>query len=772
MKKYEIDKKVKNMIFILCGICISGYTILYAHWNWTIDGDKVPQTYGVFSAVARAINQGEISLWNPYLFGGIPAVGSPISQALYPINWILCTLFWNKEAETLSYAIIPVNILLHISIYYIALYMIMKKMRLSSFSSAILCTLSICSFSFSMFEEWIVFFDGFCWFPSIVLLTINLLESKKKVKIKYVLELAFIFAIEASISVSVMLVMCVFFIGILLFIYIIGKPLKEGIYSILKVASAGILGMLLSAPAILCTISFLINGARYVPDVGWIYGLGEMVPISAFKGNTCTAFDLEAVVKFLPIKSRLSIGGFLLTLVILGILKKENKYRNIYIYSIVGLIFSGLYCMGYLVPDIIYYVPFLNNLRETYMYAPFANFFVMILAANGTVVLEELILRKCDWKDQIAYPKIFILALFFFIVFNNVPHIVNKEIILYSILISALIVFLIFAKRNIFFRYGLIAIALICVSFNYWLYYRTLNLSAYSEKDILTKVNVVNETNKELITGLDDGSFFRIYGIESYPQNSGSSVGFYETSGYHNPTTKISISQMEKISLPKRVQLQNIKYIFLPRDHENEIQNLGTEVRRIERKFEGYTSYDSNELEDIYVYETRNCLGGAWCVNDYVLYNADEEDEIVGIINAQETNLAEIVYVNENECSGKIGTELEKIDKGKRNEYIIESIEYSPNFIKYTVNSQNDSILVTSEYFYPGWMAFVDGEKTVILNVDYSNRGVIIPEGTSVVEFRYFPIEFFGGALLQIVTIILLIIIFVLKRYLRFKRGV
>lgn len=71
----------------------------------TLEGDNCAQTYALFVDVAKALHSGEISLWNPYLWGGFPNAGHSLTQSCYPVNWILCNLFYNPETELVSYAV-------------------------------------------------------------------------------------------------------------------------------------------------------------------------------------------------------------------------------------------------------------------------------------------------------------------------------------------------------------------------------------------------------------------------------------------------------------------------------------------------------------------------------------------------------------------------------------------------------------------------------------------------------------------------------------------
>lgn len=90
-----------------------------------------------------------------------------------------------------------------------------------------------------------------------------------------------------------------------------------------------------------------------------------------------------------------------------------------------------------------------------------------------------------------------------------------------------------------------------------------------------------------------------------------------------------------------------------------------------------------------------------------------------------------------------------------------EITEYLPEKIVITATSNEPSILVLSDTFFPGWRALVNGKESEIFEANYSFRGVIIPEGKSTVTFIYkplylqyiLPLLFIGVALLILINI-------------------
>lgn len=68
----------------------------------------------------------------------------------------------------------------------------------------------------------------------------------------------------------------------------------------------------------------------------------------------------------------------------------------------------------------------------------------------------------------------------------------------------------------------------------------------------------------------------------------------------------------------------------------------------------------------------------------------------------------------------------------------IELVEYAPNYLKYEYEAPEESLCVFSEIYYPeGWTAYIDGKEADYFAVDYILRGMVLPEGKHVVEWKY-----------------------------------
>lgn len=63
--------------------------------------------------------------------------------------------------------------------------------------------------------------------------------------------------------------------------------------------------------------------------------------------------------------------------------------------------------------------------------------------------------------------------------------------------------------------------------------------------------------------------------------------------------------------------------------------------------------------------------------------------------------------------------------------------EYSPRRISIKTRSGSDGLLVLSDYYYPGWKAYLDGKPVKILRANYIIRAILLPKGEHEIEFIY-----------------------------------
>jgi uncharacterized membrane protein YfhO len=70
--------------------------------------------------------------------------------------------------------------------------------------------------------------------------------------------------------------------------------------------------------------------------------------------------------------------------------------------------------------------------------------------------------------------------------------------------------------------------------------------------------------------------------------------------------------------------------------------------------------------------------------------------------------------------------------------------------------SQAPAFLVTSDVYYPGWQATIDGEYAQLFQTNYALRGLPVPAGTHTIRFDFKPLSLHQGASISVASLLLL----------------
>ena len=80
----------------------------------------------------------------------------------------------------------------------------------------------------------------------------------------------------------------------------------------------------------------------------------------------------------------------------------------------------------------------------------------------------------------------------------------------------------------------------------------------------------------------------------------------------------------------------------------------------------------------------------------------------------------------------------------------------SDNYMEVRTSSKIANFLVTSDVYYPGWRARIDGNETHLYRANYALRGVVVPPGDHIVLFEYRPRSLQAGAVISLFSILVL----------------
>ena len=122
-------------------------------------------------------------------------------------------------------------------------------------------------------------------------------------------------------------------------------------------------------------------------------------------------------------------------------------------------------------------------------------------------------------------------------------------------------------------------------------------------------------------------------------------------------------------------------------------------------------------------------MGNAWFVNEINLV-ANADAEIAALDGFKPSNTA----IVDTRFSEQMIVELDNTGAN------IALTEYKPNYLKYNSTTTKEGIAIFSEIYYDkGWNAYVNGELKPHFRANFVLRGMKIPAGNNVIEFKFEP---------------------------------
>ena len=95
----------------------------------------------------------------------------------------------------------------------------------------------------------------------------------------------------------------------------------------------------------------------------------------------------------------------------------------------------------------------------------------------------------------------------------------------------------------------------------------------------------------------------------------------------------------------------------------------------------------------------------------------------------------------------------------------VEVKSYTANKLVLVTSSGCGSFLSTSEVFYPGWVAKIDGQEVPVLRSNYAFRSLYVPVGEHKIEFYYSAKIYVYGFIISLLSGMGLFIIWKRRRF-------
>lgn len=709
--------------------------------------DIITQIYPWKQFSVESLKNGEIALWNPYSFSGTPHLANYQSSIFNPLNLLFFLPF--SFINTWSLIVLLQPLLAGLGMYF---YLRRNLSAPPSLFGAI---------SF-MFCGFITAWMGYTTLGyAILLLPLALLFVDTFIetgKFKYLLLITLLIPISlfaGHFQTSTYFLITLF--GYIIF-FAFGQR-KKLVFLLISF----FLGILVSMPQVLPSIEFYFNSVREQ-----IVTQLEVIPLGYLPtflapdvfGNPVTRNDW-----FGHYAEWNGFSGsivFLLAIFAALFLIRNNK--KIIFFSFLGLV-SILMAFDTPINLLIF------NLNLP-LFSTSASSRVIVLTSFSLAVLGSFGFSYLI-SSKVMFKKIAILGVLSFmslVILWSVPLLFlngdqERMIIARNNLIipSALIVIFIFSlfllrvkrfKKEITLIFVLTAVFLTSMEMlRFSTKWMPFEPQEYVFKEVpITRFFEENRTEKRYLGNFsaENSVYYRVQSLGGYdplyPERYGEFVKFVELGELEKGDRSVVNFPLNSERTRKAMDFLGVEYIAQKKSDDNMVWAFN---------FNNFPPEDfSIVYEDDYyrVFKNNSSFPRAFLVGDYV-------------VEANKSRILDLVFNEDVDLRREVVLEKDpNLEKSDVSESKVKIDRYVSNNVDISVESRNPAILLLSDNSYDGWKAYVNGKEVEIYRANYSFRSVVVPEGKSIVEFKYEPDSFRYGSYLSALGIIGIALLFIFRK--------
>lgn len=149
------------------------------------------------------------------------------------------------------------------------------------------------------------------------------------------------------------------------------------------------------------------------------------------------------------------------------------------------------------------------------------------------------------------------------------------------------------------------------------------------------------------------------------------------------------------------------------------------------------------QRDGVWVYERPTALPAAWLVHQVEVH---DEEVILDRLNAPGFDATSVVLLES-------GPPCDLTEPVRADE--VQLYRRGNNRVEVVVSTEAAGVLVLSEVFYPGWRAKLDGEPVPLLQANYVLQGICVPAGQHNVTLSFVPASLRAGAGITLVSLLL-----------------
>lgn len=750
------EKKISVKDFVNIVILAIAAFILFGGKCWIIlDGDLAGYGYSLYAIIGRVLSTEEaIPIWFPNIWGGVTGFHSIVSL-FYPVAWVLGVIFYSHDAGTVTFEVAGATMIFHTFLLLAGTYGLCRvndnDEEVSLFGAGV-CAL--CG-SLIQYRGWFTIYLNYAWAPILLMFLTLAIRSPKGYRSWYtvlagIASAMFLLLAASTTAVLILIIWAGFY---LVYIWTYRDDKKMILNITLCCLFAGIIAVGISAIYILPVCVLGADNYRYVNgNLGFLKS-NEFWPFSVYLENP---LDISSFQELGGFSGTLAIGLLAILSTIAGFFVKEtDKLKKPFLllgqWIIIVSLFAGY---TFFFTDFFYYIPLVNQIREPFL---FVGFLWLGVAIMGTYGIEALLKVGKKTLSNIFYnPTLLCGILGGIIILEILPHRFSWANIVNLILF---IIYIGLEKKNwhrAWIKKSSFVMLIMMVIWNVLTLQNKLEQTCiFSTKEAAQKMKEVQESVLKIYEATEfptEQHPFRIseYGTNVWTNNIMLELGGYDVGGYWNPIYGKTIEKHSKLNRKKSSLLENVKYWILPEGADEYFYNLvadcGFDI--CAEVSDVFNSYDTLETQNVKVYKNTEYEGPAWFVYNYITHSSEAtSDSIYEMMNSEDVNLHDTVVIDE--------VDVLKVANVYNKEAInsVTMLSYRNNAIELSCETSEEGILVLTESDASGWQAYIDGEKTEILTVDFDRKGLIIVPGTHQIRLCYRPMSFVVGSIITGITI-------------------
>lgn len=724
-------------------------------------GDIHRYFYPLRNFSANCIKDGIFPLWNPYLFTGYPNLASLQTGVLYPLS-----IFTYIFPFFIGFKI---QIVFHFFLASSFTYLLMRSWKLSCTSSLISgLTYGFGGYLLSV-TDMLTTLSSAVWTPLIFLFFTRAIEHHRKI---------FIFLTGIALSIqflggepTVLYSNLMVLLMLSIFVSVANFNIRPFVLLFLITLFGLSLVLFQVLPfAEMVTLSSRSNGLTYSHVINMALSPHELLNlfIPFFSGNFTQ-------------KGLLFFGQTWLDSIYLGILPiflaiwaifNVRRNLNVIFWTII-LIGSVLFCFGDLLPTYSFcykFLPGFNMIRYPIKFFLFASFSIALLAGFGSEHLIRTVEKK---KSKYPFILLLILTSIYIIIYGLgifkedsiisfvkdtyfssytlqvitewYKQLLNNVLLISLFLIATTLVFYFIKKRLItvnILSFCLVAILLCDLFISGNKINPLLPQSLYTNKPKTLKFIQQDTSCYRIILDSETERFYHIIRGSTLEDallnvqrglvpNFGVFHGLFDAGGYEslmlNDYTRF-LKETEKS--PQLLNLINVKYII-------SVKPLKREGLKLLFNWHGNR-----------IYANLHFLPRAFLVPNVIVIK--DRDKILTRLSSRGFDPYKEIILDEFPIS-KIKFQCSNI---KLQQTDVTIVQYQPNKVVINTSCNNNAFLFLSDNYYPGWKAYIDGQKTEIYRANWTFRAISVPNGKHKIEFIYSPLSFKIGIIISILIII------------------